>query len=122
MDKETYYVPYEGRDMKILDEHARNTVIEDIESFDSQLENHFAHVIMLAEQNIISKKDAADIMKALLEIDEDYVVGIAIALGKSKHSSTIVDEPHEGSWTYYADETRDFYVPKLPLSELVKWL
>ncbi|MCR5182069.1 MAG: argininosuccinate lyase [Clostridia bacterium] len=70
MDKETYYVPYEGRDLKILDDHANGTVAEDIESFDSQLENHFAHVIMLAEQGIISKKDAADIMKALLEIKE----------------------------------------------------
>ena len=70
MDKETYFMPYEGRDLRILDNHARDTVIEDIESFESQLENHFAHVIMLAEQEIISKKDAAEIIKALFEINE----------------------------------------------------
>lgn len=46
-----YCKPYAGRDTVILDRHAADTIAEDIRAFDSQLENHFAHVIMLAEQN-----------------------------------------------------------------------
>lgn len=47
-----YCKPYAGRDTVILDRHAADTIAEDIRAFDSQLENHFAHVIMLAEQKI----------------------------------------------------------------------
>jgi len=65
-----YYKAYEGRDTVILDNHARDTIAEDIQSFDSQLENHFAHVIMLCEQNIISEKDGAAILKALFRLKE----------------------------------------------------
>lgn len=69
MDKE-YYKKYEGRDEIILNKHAEDTIKEDIQSFECQLENHFAHVIMLVEQGIISKDDGADIIRALLELKE----------------------------------------------------
>ena len=39
-----YCKPYAGRDTVILDRHAADTIAEDIRAFDSQLENHFAHV------------------------------------------------------------------------------
>ena len=45
-------------------------VAEDIRAFDSQLEGHFAHVIMLTEQKIITRQDAAAILKALLKLKE----------------------------------------------------
>ena len=51
-----YCKPYAGRDTVILDRHAADTIAEDIRAFDSQLENHFAHVIMLAEQKIITRR------------------------------------------------------------------
>ena len=65
-----YCKPYAGRDTVILDRHAADTIAEDIRAFDSQLENHFAHVIMLAEQKIITRQDAAAILKALLKLKE----------------------------------------------------
>ena len=65
-----YCKPYAGRDTVILDSHAADTIAEDIRAFDSQLENHFAHVIMLAEQKIITRQDAAAILKALLKLKE----------------------------------------------------
>ena len=65
-----YCKPYAGRDTVILDRHAADTIAEDIRAFDSQLENHFAHVIMLTEQKIITRQDAAAILKALLKLKE----------------------------------------------------
>ena len=58
-----YCKPYAGRDTVILDRHAADTIAEDIRAFDSQLENHFAHVI-------ITRQDAAAILKALLKLKE----------------------------------------------------
>ena len=57
-----YYKPYEGRDIKILDQHAANTIAED------QLLDHLAHVLMLKEQGIISQEDAAQILGAVLKL------------------------------------------------------
>jgi len=68
IDRENYFKAYEGRDLKILDKHAQDTIAEDLESFDSQLDNHFAHVIMLVEQGLIPKEHGAAIIKALLEL------------------------------------------------------
>lgn len=68
MIEQDYYKQYEGRDKIILDKHAQGTIEEDIQSWDSQLENHFAHVIMLIEQEIIPRKDGAKIIKALLDL------------------------------------------------------
>ena len=47
-----YYKPYEGRDIKILDQHAANTIAEDHLTFPYQLLDHLAHVLMLKEQGI----------------------------------------------------------------------
>lgn len=65
---QNYYKAYEGRDEIILNKHAQSTIEEDIQSFDSQLENHLAHVIMLVEQDIIGKDDGAKIIKELFAI------------------------------------------------------
>ena len=69
MEKE-YWKKYEGLDRVILDKHAAATIEEDCQSFQSQLENHLAHVIMLAEQNIIPGEDAKKILAALLKLPE----------------------------------------------------
>ena len=70
IDKERYFEAYEGRDLRILDKHAADTIAEDLGSFDCQLDNHFAHVIMLTEQGLLSREDGAAIIKALLELKE----------------------------------------------------
>ena len=70
MNQETYYLPYVGRDLRILDRHAEDTIAEDYLSFPEQICNHLAHVVMLSEQEIISRTDAAAILKALLYLRE----------------------------------------------------
>lgn len=71
MNKETYYQPYAGRDIRILDQHAKNTIAEDYLTFPDQILNHLAHVVMLQEQEIVSRKDAASILKALLRLQKE---------------------------------------------------
>ena len=63
-----YYKPYEGRDIKILDQHAANTIAEDHLTFPYQLLDHLAHVLMLKEQGIIPQEDAAQILGAVLKL------------------------------------------------------
>lgn len=46
----------ENFDEKILDKHVIDTIKEDFKSFNMQMDVHFAHVIMLYEQNIITNK------------------------------------------------------------------
>ncbi len=58
------------KDEEILREHVDQTIVEDLKSFDMQMEIHYAHVIMLYEQGIISKDEAAKILGALLEVSE----------------------------------------------------
>ena len=71
IDKETYYQPYAGRDIKILDQHAKNTIAEDYLTFPYQILDHLAHVVMLQEQEIIPRRDAAVILKALLRLKKE---------------------------------------------------
>ena len=71
IDKETYYLPYAGRDVKILDQHAKNTIAEDYLTFPYQILDHLAHVVMLQEQEIIPRRDAAVILKALLRLKKE---------------------------------------------------
>ena len=66
--KKDYYKKYEGLDEVILDRHAKDTIEEDCQSFQCQLQNHLAHVIMLREQHIIPGEDAARILAALLRL------------------------------------------------------
>lgn len=56
------------RSLKILDQHAQNTIAEDHLTFEDQILNHLAHVVMLSEQEIISRADAAAILAVLLEL------------------------------------------------------
>lgn len=64
------YEKYEGLDTIILDKHAAATIQEDCQSFQCQLENHCAHVIMLMEQNIVTREEASKILKALLRLKD----------------------------------------------------
>ncbi len=59
---------YEGRDEVILNKHVEDTFTDDLLSWPMQLENHLAHVIMLQEQEIISREDAAAILGALMKL------------------------------------------------------
>ena len=64
------YEKYKGMDTVILDKHAADTIKEDCRSFQCQLENHCAHVIMLMEQGIITKEEAKKILGALLRLPD----------------------------------------------------
>ncbi len=55
-------------------------------------------------------------LKNLLEVDENFEVGLVIALGKPKETIHIV--PVSGSIEYYRDEKGVHYVPKRALSDL----
>ena len=66
--KDVDYEKYDGMDTVILDKHAADTIKEDCQSFQCQLENHCAHVIMLMEQGIITKEEAGKILGALLRL------------------------------------------------------
>lgn len=61
---------YAGRDMVILDRHTADTIAEDELSFPMQLENHRAHVIMLAEQGILTRAEAGKLLAALKKLQE----------------------------------------------------
>jgi len=58
------------KDEEILEEHVRQTIVEDLKTFDMQMEIHYAHVVMLYEQGIITKDEASKILGALLEVSE----------------------------------------------------
>ena len=70
-EKDTYYLPYAGRDLRILDRHAENTIAEDYLTFSWQILNHLAHVVMLREQEIIPRRDAAVILRELLRLKKE---------------------------------------------------
>ena len=68
-------------DEKILYKHVIDTIKEDFKSFNMQMDVHFAHVIMLYEQNIITKQEAGSILGALFEIENDGPESIPIKEG-----------------------------------------
>ena len=45
---------------------------------------------------------------------------LAIAIGKPAHTSTLV-EGKASDLSYYIDEERNYYVPKLPLDEVLSF-
>ena len=55
-----------------------------------------------------------------LGLDEDITMRLAIAIGKPAHTSTLV-EGKAGELSYYIDEERNYYVPKLPLDEVLSF-
>lgn len=55
-----------------------------------------------------------------LGLGKDITMRLAIALGKPAHTSTIV-EGKAGELSYYIDEERNYYVPKLPLNEVLSF-
>lgn len=46
---------------------------------------------------------------------------LAIALGRPAHRSTVVDMPADGTYHYYVDGERDYYVPKRAFDEIVRF-
>lgn len=60
----------QDRDLKILEQHAKNTIAEDRLTFPDQMLNHLAHVVMLCEEEIIPRQDAAAILRELLLLRE----------------------------------------------------
>ena len=57
----------------------------------------------------------------LLRIPESEEVRLAVALGKPSHKSTVTAPPADGNLSYYVDDKLDYYVPKLPLTEIARF-
>ena len=55
-----------------------------------------------------------------LGLDDDITMHLAIAIGKPAHTSTLV-KGKAGELSYYIDEERNYYVPKLPLDEVLSF-
>lgn len=64
----------------------------------------------------------ADKIAEILDVDDDMHVELLIALGYPAHSSTVVEGPEGGDLSYYVDDKRDYYVPKLPVSALARFV
>lgn len=57
---------------------------------------------------------------ALLNIPENEKIGLLIAVGKPRCTSTIVDAKEGDSLKYYVDDSRNYYVPKLSFNDIVR--
>lgn len=57
----------------------------------------------------------------LLEMGEGKTARLVISLGYPAHKSTVVDLPEDGNTAYFVDEDVNYYVPKRPLSDFVKF-
>ena len=64
----------------------------------------------------IKRKEIA----ALLNIPEEEKIGLLIAVGKPRCTSTIVDAKKGDSLKYYVEDSRNYYVPKLAFNEVVR--
>ena len=60
-------------------------------------------------------------IKERFAIPEETELRLAIALGYPAHRSTLADMPADGSFHYYVDEKRDYYVPKRAFDEIVRF-
>ena len=61
-------------------------------------------------------------IKAELDIPEDATLRLLIALGRAAHRSEITDMPDDGSFKYWVDDNRNYYVPKRSLEEVAKFV
>jgi len=59
-----------GKDEEILKKHVEQSLEENYKVFNMQMDVHYAHVIMLYEQGIITEDEAFKILGALLEVSE----------------------------------------------------
>lgn len=57
-----------------------------------------------------------------IEIPAGYEVKMILALGYPDHRSTIVPVKEEGNLSYYVDENRDYYVPKLSAEKVITYV
>ena len=60
-------------------------------------------------------------IKQRFGIPEEDTLRLAIALGYPAHRSTLVDMPEDGSFNYFVDEKRDYYVPKRAFDDVVRF-
>lgn len=61
-------------------------------------------------------------IKKLLGIPDEAVLPIVMPVGRPVHTSRIVDVPASGSLAYYTDSERNYYVPKLKLSDVARFV
>ncbi len=60
-------------------------------------------------------------VKELLQLPEDWDIRLVLALGYPAHTSTLVTPQDEASLDYYVDEARNYFVPKLPESQVIRY-
>lgn len=59
-------------------------------------------------------------IRSLTGVPADEEIRMVIALGKPSVKSTLVEVPESGSLSYYLDEDRNYYVPKLSLDTVAR--
>lgn len=58
----------------------------------------------------------------LLGVPSGQTPRLVLALGYPAHASTVVEVPGTGELKYYLDERRDYFVPKRPFDEVVRFV
>lgn len=62
-----------------------------------------------------------DEVAQIIEAQDGYVIGFVVALGYPANRSTIVEPDTEYGLGYYVDEDRNYYVPKRPEDEVIRY-
>ncbi|MCR5448813.1 MAG: nitroreductase family protein [Solobacterium sp.] len=57
----------------------------------------------------------------LLQVPDDSIARIVIAMGYPAHTSTVVEMNEAHDVKYYVDDEVNYYVPKRALEDLVQW-
>lgn len=61
-------------------------------------------------------------LSEILPVPDGFVIGPVLALGYPRNTSVIVDEDAEHGLSYYVDADRNYYVPKRPAKEVIRYL
>ena len=63
-----------------------------------------------------------DKLSEAINIPSGYEVKMILALGYPDHKSTLVPVKEDGNLSYYVDENRDYYIPKLSAQEVISYI
>lgn len=60
-------------------------------------------------------------VQALLQLPADWEIRLVLALGYPAHTSTLVAAQEGAPLDYYVDEARNYFVPKRPESQVIRY-
>lgn len=70
---------------------------------------------------ILKNIDRAELNR-IFTVPEGYTASSVLAVGYPRHTSTLVTPDNEHGLDYYVDTDRNYYVPKLPSEEVIRYL